>query len=251
MKMTRVRKDSPRRTIYTLLLSICLFLGVVCAVLLVCLVLIGKNLALQARCKGLGANSNSNVNLSDILVSDKTLRSVEPDEISVKINVGDLLSTHSYSNNNNLLVSSSSNNNNNDYLQRGWRLPRDVSPQSYDVTIDPDLQTGLFSGKNNISIVVKDRRDHLIVHSYLLNITNVSVQTSGGEFLEILDYHEDKVHQLQVVDLEDPLQPGVYYLYFEFSGEMREKIVGIYSSVYYDGDGNKRYMLVLFLKYLW
>lgn len=199
-----------RRTVYTVLLSVCLFLGVICACLLVALILIGKNLALQNRCSDKSVNTNKSVT-----------NDTSEDVISVTIKVNDVLSKD------------------NDIYQ-SWRLPRDAVPIHYDLFMNPNLTSGDYFGKNNITFKLNERRDHLIVNSFQLNITKVQLFGSDLEEIKILEFHEDLVHQLQVVDLEESLLPGVYYLYFEYTGSLKDRIVGFYESVYKDDNGKER-----------
>lgn len=198
--------NKPRRTVYTLLLSVCLFLGILCACLLVALVLIGKHLSLQKQCE-------NNVNLTNSVIEDEV--------ISVTIKVNDVL------------------NKEHDVYQ-SWRLPRDVRPLHYDLYLNPDLLTGVYTGSNNITFELKERRDHLIVNSFKLNVTNVKLYTSSGDDVKILEYHEDVVHQLQVVDLEETLAPGVYHMYMEYFGSLNDRIIGFYESFYKNNNGEKR-----------
>lgn len=202
-----------RRTVYTVLLSVCLFLGIICACLLVALVLIGKHLALQQHCIVRQTIYNATDNNTKVRLGDK---SEDDSEISVKILVND-----------------------NKVWNSPWRLPADVIPLDYNLSFNPNTTSGLFTGTNNVTISLKDRRDHLIVNSDRLNVTVVKLFDDKGAEIEILDHHGDEIHQLQVVDLEDSLEPGLYYLYFEFSGSLKNYI-GFYSSSYLDEHGNRR-----------
>lgn len=212
--MSNIKPAKRRKNVYTILLSVCLFLGVICACLLVALVLIGKNLALQKQC-----SDNVNPNLqSNNDSSSKRDKSEDNSEISVKIHINDKKDNA---------------------WPSGWRLPKDVQPLNYDVYLVPNFIEGVFTGRNNITINLKDRRNHLIVHSNLLNITTVRLFDGKGNEIEVLDHHADLIHQLHVVDLDDSLQPGLFYLYFEFGGNLTNR-VGFYRSSYHNEAGEQR-----------
>lgn len=221
-----------KRNLITFLLSVCLFLAVICACLLVALILIGKNLANIQQC-----NNNQNResvpnkfkhnhhNNSEIISVDSNEKGAFDGDfgdrraISVKIKVN--------------------NKKNNDNWSTAWRLPKDVIPKLYNLTLFPDMPNNRFKGINNMTILLKDSRNHIIFHSNKLNVTVVRLFTHVGQEIEVLDHHSDQIHQLYVVDLEDSIKRGVYYLYIEFEGPLTDKI-GLYRSVYTNQNGQQR-----------
>lgn len=229
MVMTESHRYKPKSTVYTILLSVCLFLGVICACLLVALVLVGKHLALQGHClngtgertnRALGSpipeNKNNRINHTTTAPNSIEDDDILDDEISVKIK-----------------------SKKDESWRSGWRLPRSVAPSHYNLTINPDLSTGWFTGSNDITITVTEPRDHIIIHSHLLNITKIKLSKHGKD-VEILGHHEDLMHQLEVVDLVDTLKPGEYNLYVEFNGNMKNRVVGLYKSHYYEPISGKK-----------
>lgn len=235
-----------RRTVYTILLSVCLFLGVICACLLVALILIGRNLATQSLIKDCQYDNssapsttttntkNSSESLNDIgFLSDESFSNDTSNEISVKIH-----------------LNTSKDDKTTKYFSTtpiaeprpAWRLPRNVKPIHYDLFFHPDLISGHVTGKNNITIQITEPLDYIVVHGYLLNVSAAEVYSAEtNEKINVINFHNDSLHQFWIVDLEDTLKPGVYYLVFDFSSMMAGKRVGMYLSNYLDQNDNRRY----------
>lgn len=236
------RERKTRRTVYTVLLSVCLFLGVICACLLVALVLIGKNLAAQSLFNNCSTTTSTNEFFNDeSLIRNNTISAVDSEtfndtlnEISVKISVKDPTSR--------LLSTTSSTILPEPKWIPGNRLPGDVKPLHYHLKIHPDLRTGLFNGTNNISIETQHPMDHFVLHGHQFNITDVHMYSAEtDEQIDVINFHNDSFHQLWVVDLEDTLLPGTYWLILHFSGNMTGNRVGLYTSSYLDENDNRRY----------
>lgn len=245
---TRERKT--RRTVYTVLLSVCLFLGVICACLLVALVLIGKNLAAQSLLNNNNCSTNNSgngleatqfFNDGSLIIRNNTNPATDSEifndtlnEISVKISVKNPTSRFLSTTVSTILPEPE--------WRPGNRLPRDVKPLHYHLKIHPDLRTGLFNGINNISIETRNPMDHFVLHGHQFNITDVRMySTLTDEKIDVINFHNDSFQQLWVVDLEDTLLPGTYWLVLHFSGNMTGNRVGLYTSSYLDENDNRRY----------
>lgn len=92
------------------------------------------------------------------------------------------------------------------------------------------------SGKVNIDINVAADTDRVIVHSKDLSIDSVKINNENGIF-EI-----DEQYELLTVKKSDNsnIQLGKANVEIEFSGDMKNRIVGLYTSSYKSANGENR-----------
>lgn len=67
-----------------------------------------------------------------------------------------------------------------------FRLPNSTHPDHYDLYLHPDLITKTFSGRVTIHITTSETRDHFLVHTKWLNISQTKVvKLVEGETTEV------------------------------------------------------------------
>ncbi|CAG9829478.1 unnamed protein product [Diabrotica balteata] len=117
-----------------------------------------------------------------------------------------------------------------------FRLPDTVKPLLYDLYLYPDLKTGLFRGKVNISLEILKETESVSLHSKGLNIANVKVASQPGTFTI------EKTYDLLNIKRKDNSKfiPGFDNVEIEFDGDMKNRIVGLYTSSYTTSSGEKR-----------
>ncbi|XP_028152016.2 glutamyl aminopeptidase isoform X2 [Diabrotica virgifera virgifera] len=117
-----------------------------------------------------------------------------------------------------------------------YRLPDTVKPLLYDLYLYPDLKTGLFTGKVNISLEILKETESVSLHSKGLNIANVKVASQPGTFIT------EKTYDLLNIKRQDNSKfiPGFDNIEIEFNGDMKNRIVGLYTSSYTTSSGEKR-----------
>ncbi|KAH8312017.1 hypothetical protein KR044_009049 [Drosophila immigrans] len=124
-----------------------------------------------------------------------------------------------------------------------YRLPTALTPTNYDLYLHPDIETGLFSGRETINITVNEATDQIVLHSLYLEIQNPSVYQSAGAPVVIKDYTFESVKEFLIINLSGKLTVGSYILLtLDFSGNMASKIVGLYSSSYLKADESRKWI---------
>ncbi|KAF6213765.1 hypothetical protein GE061_011487 [Apolygus lucorum] len=116
-------------------------------------------------------------------------------------------------------------------------LPKDVTPLHYDIFLNPDIEKGEFTGRLNITLNVTSSKDHIILHSKLLNITSSQVFATDGTFVPVKCSFEYAPNEFWVVVLSHAINPGKYSLRLDFNGSMVGSLVGLYRSSYTKKDG--------------
>ncbi|XP_017084638.2 glutamyl aminopeptidase [Drosophila eugracilis] len=114
-----------------------------------------------------------------------------------------------------------------------YRLPTALVPTHYNLYWHPDLETGSFTGQLRISINVVEATNQIILHSYLLDITNVYVLN-----WEVDNYVLEEERQFLIITLTEEMPVGASItLGILFGGQMKDKLVGLYSSTYLNEAG--------------
>lgn len=115
-----------------------------------------------------------------------------------------------------------------------------MKPTVYDLYLNPDVTSGMFSGHNVISLNITESTKTITLHSHLLNITKVQVFNGEIEIKSV--FALEKTKEFLIVDAEQELAVSEdrYKLRIEFSGKMDDKIIGLYSSSYLKPDGSTK-----------
>ncbi|XP_019216757.1 aminopeptidase Ey [Oreochromis niloticus] len=135
-----------------------------------------------------------------------------------------------------------------------YRLPKNLVPETYNVTLwprlTPDPTTGLyiFLGNSVVDFECVEDTDLILIHSNKLNYTKFENQlarlmpVSSVEAPAIKSSWFQDVTQYLVLELDGTLKKGhKYRLYTEFIGELADDLGGFYRSEYVE-DGKKRVM---------
>ncbi|HXX92341.1 MAG TPA: M1 family metallopeptidase, partial [Planctomycetota bacterium] len=112
------------------------------------------------------------------------------------------------------------------------RLPTNVVPRAYRLTLEPDLQTFTFAGEVAIDLDVRQATTEVVLHSVDLAIQSASL----GEV------RMDPARERATVVAREPLKPGPATLTLRFTGTLNDKMRGFYRSTYTRPDGSKGVM---------
>ncbi len=111
-----------------------------------------------------------------------------------------------------------------------FRLPKSVTPESYDLSIDPDLERGLFTGSESITLNAVQTVDRIYLNSHGLTIDSAELfsaadRNSGKPACGVTIAKSDQVLTFL---LSKPIEAGQYRLSIKFSGRMNDKLCGFY-----------------------
>ncbi|XP_041794551.1 aminopeptidase Ey [Chelmon rostratus] len=127
-----------------------------------------------------------------------------------------------------------------------YRLPTDLVPEDYTITLWPrlsrDLNTGLyiFTGQSTLKFECVNETDLILIHSNKLNYTKLNnthiarlISSGGGSAPSIKSSWLQPQTQYLIIQLDSTLTPGQKYeLYTEFTGELADDLAGFYRSEY-------------------
>ena len=124
--------------------------------------------------------------------------------------------------------------------ERDFRLPRDVVPTRYELTIAPDLGAATFLGHERIELDLTSATRTIVCNAVELQISNATLSWPDDTLAPLaLDISLDD--ELERVTFTAPRQilPGPYVLECEFAGVLNDKLRGFYRSTFRDDDGNE------------
>ncbi|KAG4074313.1 hypothetical protein HA402_008722 [Bradysia odoriphaga] len=121
--------------------------------------------------------------------------------------------------------------------QLSWRLPKEIKPILYELTLKPDLKTKTFSGNVDIHLSVVQPISYIAVHAHTLAITKTLLESKNattGDRNNVTIAHAFAYpkYQYWVTEVPKPLALGDYVLGLTFNGSLENRIVGFYQSTY-------------------
>lgn len=117
-----------------------------------------------------------------------------------------------------------------------YKLSSEVLPKAYDLYLNPQLDTGEFTGKVSISLEVLKDVDSIVLNSKMLDVVKVSIDNVTGVF------ETDDAFELLTIyaDGKQVIKKGNKTVILEYRASMKNKIVGLYLSTYTNLEGKKR-----------
>lgn len=124
------------------------------------------------------------------------------------------------------------------------RLPADVIPINYGLSLKPDFIVFTFEGKLEARVKVENATSHIVMNCADIDIITASFIPEGDE--EILATGINYQNDDEKVTLSFPscLRKGAGTLKIDFMGELNDKMKGFYRSKYRTPSGEVRYAAV-------
>ncbi|XP_013408526.1 uncharacterized protein LOC106172388 isoform X2 [Lingula anatina] len=125
------------------------------------------------------------------------------------------------------------------------RLPADLMPSYYKLELRPDIYQDdpkgfNFSGKVDITMHCNNATNVIKLHIKSLTIDGVELVDMNGLPVPYTNTEEDKSREFFIVNLPQMLVQGMNYtLTLNFSGPLRDDLVGLYWSQYFSSMKNK------------
>jgi len=122
------------------------------------------------------------------------------------------------------------------------RLPSGVRPQSYALTLTPNLADFTFQGEESISIEVVEPTTHVTLHALELEISHCEAALPDGTVLQATESVIDEDAETATFTFSRPIPRGSAALNLRFAGTLNDQLRGFYRSQYVDADGQPRYL---------
>jgi len=121
--------------------------------------------------------------------------------------------------------------------QNPYRLPRDVLPRRYELTITPDLAAASFEGSVDIEVDVLADTDEVVLNAIELEVHEAWVTVGDKRFDARVTLDATTERATLALDASLPVGPAVVSL--RFSGALNDKLHGFYRSTFTDREGHE------------
>lgn len=120
-----------------------------------------------------------------------------------------------------------------------FRLPSAVVPVHYDIVLQPNLTTMKFWGSVQITVKVLQVTWHIILHSSKLNITKVTLSSSGSSQPKQAELREYPLNDRIAIFAPEALLAGQQYnINMEYFSNLSESYSGFYRIAYNNDNRN-------------
>lgn len=117
------------------------------------------------------------------------------------------------------------------------RLPTDVVPVSYDITVDPDARKMTFTGTETVTVTVKKPTATIILNAADMTISRATIDGKAVPF------KLDNEAQQLTLSLPAAAKAGNHVITFAWAGKINESAAGFFAIDYTNDDGSKARML--------
>eukprot|EP00061_Rhincodon_typus_P004308 g22270.t1 len=128
-----------------------------------------------------------------------------------------------------------------------YRLPGDLVPDHYEVTLWPRLdedpvKSYYFTGNSTVYFRCERKTKLILLHSHKLEVMEAELRVVGAGSPPVLaldKYWLQNETQFLVIELRHPLSPGTRYsLHTQFEGALADDLSGFYRSQYVNETGH-------------
>ncbi|MBF8267012.1 MAG: hypothetical protein HW388_520 [Dehalococcoidia bacterium] len=121
-----------------------------------------------------------------------------------------------------------------------FRLPTNVRPLKYTLTLAPNLEDFTFQGEETILVQVTQPTTRITLNATELQISHVLLTPEGGAPLAAHSIALDEASETATFTFDRDIPPGSATLHIRFTGVLNDQLRGFYRSQYTDPDGGQR-----------
>ena len=125
-----------------------------------------------------------------------------------------------------------------------YRLPTNVRPLKYDLTLTPGLKSSTFHGEESIQIRIVEPTSRITLNAAELEITHGSVAFKDGPILKAKEIHTDAEAETASFHFGKDLPRGNATLSVGFTGRLNDQLRGFYRCQYTSSTGAEQYLAV-------
>ncbi|XP_045101162.1 puromycin-sensitive aminopeptidase-like isoform X2 [Portunus trituberculatus] len=124
------------------------------------------------------------------------------------------------------------------------RLPGNIKPLHYNITLQPNLVKCVFHGSEEIDIEIKEATKQVKFNTLDLTLRDIKIRLPSGEDLVPASTEISTANEMVILTFDETLPIGTAKLSLSFDGELNDKMKGMYRSKYTSVSGEERYSAV-------
>src|SRR4051812_48025106 len=110
----------------------------------------------------------------------------------------------------------------------GVRLPSQVRPLRYDITLTPNLSDFSFQGEETIRLEVNEQTNTVTLHAIELKVSSASLSLGDGRSIAARNIQMDERHETATFTFGQQLPMGQVNLLVRFTGTLNDQLRGFY-----------------------
>ncbi|MBM3941206.1 MAG: M1 family metallopeptidase [SAR202 cluster bacterium] len=122
-----------------------------------------------------------------------------------------------------------------------YRLPRNVLPIKYDITLIPYLDTFTFRGEESVLVDVREATADVVLNVAEVTINKAEVTFSNSVRMTAKVTYDEQAERATLA-FSQPLPRGEATLRLEFTGTLNDQLRGFYRSSYTATDGSRKWL---------
>ena len=103
-----------------------------------------------------------------------------------------------------------------------YRLPHTVEPSRYDLTIEPDLAAGTFTGAVDVAVTINEQVGEIVLNALDMSIEAGVLTLRDGRSVGVGAVSFDTELERATLTLAEAVEPGECILHLEFRGELND-----------------------------
>ncbi len=108
------------------------------------------------------------------------------------------------------------------------RLPTDVTPQHYSLTLEPDLKAATFTGKEEIDVTLEKPSNSITLNATQITFQSVTITADGNT--QTANVAENKPDQQVTLHVDKEIPAGAATIKIEYTGILNDQLRGFYLS---------------------
>tara|TARA_Y100000590_G_scaffold470731_1_gene668917 strand:+ start:3897 stop:6521 length:2625 start_codon:yes stop_codon:yes gene_type:complete len=123
------------------------------------------------------------------------------------------------------------------------KLPKDILPIGYDITLRPDLRNFSFTGEESVILNIKNSTNVICINSVELEIKECYLNYKEDHKIKPSSIKYDNNAEIIYLYFDIKIKPGEVTLFLKFTGKISDNLRGFYRSKYIDPDGETQYLV--------
>jgi puromycin-sensitive aminopeptidase len=123
-----------------------------------------------------------------------------------------------------------------------FRLPSNVRPIRYNITLRPNLDTFTFTGEESIELHILEPVSEIVLNAAELQVPTATLELPSGEILDGNEIDLDKETDRLTLRFLEKAPVGKSILRLSFTGSLNDQLRGFYRSQYTDARGRTQYL---------